>query len=83
MERWEMPQITNSMRATLLGGLTWRKSSHSSPEGNCVELAELAGSKIAVRNSRRPGGPALICTRAAMAAFVQGVKEGEFNEGTG
>jgi hypothetical protein len=43
-----------------------------------VELAELAASLIAVRNSRHPGGPALIYTRAEMAAFVQAVKEGEF-----
>ncbi|MGH3864738.1 MAG: DUF397 domain-containing protein [Pseudonocardiaceae bacterium] len=33
-------------------------------------MAELAGGKIAVRNSWHPGGPALISPRAAMAAFV-------------
>jgi hypothetical protein len=40
-----------------------------------VELAELAGGDIAVRNSRHPRGPALIFTRAEMAAFIQGAEE--------
>jgi Domain of unknown function (DUF397) len=74
-----MPQITDGMPATPLGGATWRKSSHSNPSGNCVELAELAASLIAVRNSRHPGGPALICPCAGVAAFLQAVKEGEFD----
>jgi Domain of unknown function (DUF397) len=78
-----MPQVTDGMPATLLWGVRWTKSSHSNPFGNCVEVAELTGEKIAVRNSRHPGGPALIYTRAEMAAFVQAVKEGEFDETAG
>lgn len=62
---------------------TWRKSSHSNPSGDCVELAELTGGKIAVRNSRHPGGPTLLYTRVAMAAFLQVVKERGFDEVTG
>ena len=78
-----MPQVTDGMSATLLWGVRWTKSSHSNPFGNCVEVAELTGGKIAVRNSRHPGGPALIYTRAEMTAFVQAVKEGEFDEMAG
>lgn len=74
-----MPQVTDGMLATPLGAATWRKSSHSNPHGNCVEWAELAGRKIAVRNSRHPGGPALICPCVGVVAFVQAVKEGEFD----
>jgi hypothetical protein len=81
--RWEMPQVTDGMPATLLWEIRWTKSSHSNPYGNCVEVAELAGGKIAVRNSRHPGGSALFSPRAAMAAFVQAVKEGEFDEMAG
>jgi hypothetical protein len=74
-----MPQITDGMQARPLGGITWRKGSHSNPYGNCVELAELAASLIAVRNSRHSAGPVLVYPRAAMTAFVQAVKEGEFD----
>jgi hypothetical protein len=45
-----------------------------------VELAQLAGGIIAVRNSRRPAGPALLCTRAEMATFVRAVQDGEFDD---
>ncbi len=78
-----MAQITNGMLAPLLPRATWRKSSHSNPDGDCVELANLTNRGIAVRNSRHPGGPVLIFTRAEMAAFIQDAKEGEFDEMTG
>jgi hypothetical protein len=58
----------------------WRKSRLSNPSGSCVELAELPGGAIAVRNSRYPSGPALIYSRAEMAAFFQGAKDGEFDD---
>lgn len=60
-------------------GVIWRKSRHSNPSGNCVEVAELADGRIAVRNSRYPSGPALIYSRAEMAAFVEGAKLSEFD----
>jgi hypothetical protein len=33
-----------------------------------------------VRNSRNPEGPALIYTRAEIAALIEGVKLGEFDD---
>jgi hypothetical protein len=65
---------------TLTSGVRWRKSSASNPTGNCVELAELSGGAIAVRNSRQPSGPVLIYTRAEIAAFLSGVRAGEFDD---
>jgi len=72
--------IDNGIQATELTGVTWRKSRHSNPNGNCVELAGLPGGGVAVRNSRHPSGPALIYTPAEMAAFVRGAKDGEFDD---
>ena len=67
----------NGVPADQLRATGWRKSGRSSPSGNCVELSELADSPaIAVRNSRDPQGPALVYTRAEIAAFVQGAKDG-------
>jgi hypothetical protein len=57
----------------------WTKSRHSNAEGNCVEVAVLAGGDVAVRNSRDPDGPALVYTPAEVAAFLAGVKDGEFD----
>lgn len=58
----------------------WRKSSASNPTGNCVELAALLDGGVAVRNSRHPGGPTLVYTRAEIAAFLSGVRAGEFDD---
>lgn len=58
---------------------TWIKSSHSGPTGgNCVEIAFLADGNVAMRNSRHPGGPELVFTRAEWAAFLGGARDGEF-----
>ncbi|OZM71552.1 DUF397 domain-containing protein [Amycolatopsis antarctica] len=76
-------EVRNGMSATLLSDAQWRKSRHSGAAGNCVEVAPLAGGDIAVRNSRFPDGPALIYTRAEIAAFVAGAKDGEFDDVAG
>jgi hypothetical protein len=41
-------------------------------------MALLPGGDVAVRNSRYPGGPALIFTRGAITAFLAGIAGGEF-----
>jgi Domain of unknown function (DUF397) len=61
----------------LPAGATWRKSSHSGKNGNCVELACLPGERVAVRNSRDPQGGSLIYETSRMAAFMAGVKSGD------
>jgi len=58
---------------------TWRTSSSSAASGQCVEVAQLAGPRWAVRDSKSPNGDTLIFTQAEWVAFVAGVKDGEFD----
>jgi hypothetical protein len=74
-----MNDIYNGIPAAELTNVTWQKSKHSNPNGACVEVAHLANGEIAVRNSRFPAGPALVYTRAEIAAFLAGAKDGEFD----
>jgi Domain of unknown function (DUF397) len=70
----------NGVPAGELPVARWRKSARSSAQGNCVELARLAGDGVAIRNSRHPEGPALVFTGAELDAFLAGVKDGEFDD---
>lgn len=58
----------------------WRKSTYSNPSGNCVQVARLPGGQVAVRNSRHPDGPVLICAPGEIAALIQGAKDGHFDD---
>jgi hypothetical protein len=71
--------VNSGMPAGKLPSARWRKSSASNPSGSCVEVAELPAGAVAVRNSRDAQGPALIYPRAEMAAFLRGIKNGEFD----
>src|SRR5262249_44756811 len=55
----------------------WRKSSRSGG-GECVEVALLSDG-VAVRDSRRPGGPILIFDRGQWDDFLAGLRDGEFD----
>jgi hypothetical protein len=70
----------NGMPASKLRGAGWRRSNASNSQGACVELAKLGSGEFAVRNSRYPEGPALIYTHAEVAALIEGVKMGEFDD---
>ncbi len=62
-----------------LTGAVWRKSSYSGANGgNCVEVARNVPGVVALRDSKDPGGPALLVTPAGWRAFTAGVKSGEF-----
>lgn len=61
------------------GSVRWRKATASNATGSCVELGAVGGG-IVMRNSRDPNGPALLYTRGEIAAFIDGVKSGEFDD---
>jgi hypothetical protein len=74
-----MERIPNGVSADSLSDVVWLKSHHSTADGNCVELALLISGQVAMRNSRDPHGPVLVYTRAEIACFIAGTKEGEFD----
>ncbi|MFI6075826.1 DUF397 domain-containing protein [Actinoplanes sp. NPDC051343] len=59
-----------------LSSAKWRKSTRSDSNGQCVEWATVDGF-VAVRDSKDPGGPALVFTPDEWRAFIGGVKDGE------
>lgn len=60
--------------------LAWRKSRHSNPSGECVELAQLADGRVAFRNSREPDGVKLVYSQADLAEFITRAKRGAYDE---
>ena len=58
----------------------WYKSSYTSGQGNCVEVAALAD-RVAVRDSKDPDGLVLAVTPGEWLSFAAGVKAGEFDPG--
>ncbi|MFD3806528.1 DUF397 domain-containing protein [Streptomyces sp. NPDC058619] len=68
------------MSATLLAtsglliGARWRRSSRSTGMNNCVEAAALTGGLLAVRDSKRADGPAVLFTGPAWSGFLAQVR---------
>lgn len=71
---WEVRVAGSGMPARRPGQLQWRKSHHSNPSGNCVEVAGLPAGGVAVRDSRDPGGPVLMFARKDWQAFLRALR---------
>ena len=61
-----------------IAGLSWVKAQFSSINGACIEIASTPG-KIAIRDSKDPGGPILVYTPLEFRAFLDGARNGEFD----
>jgi Domain of unknown function (DUF397) len=48
----------------------WRKSSRSTSQGNCVEVAQLPSQVTAVRDSKNPTAPALTFPTPTWSHFL-------------
>ncbi|KIZ17322.1 DUF397 domain-containing protein [Streptomyces natalensis] len=60
-----------------LSRVRWEKSSFSEGLDNCVEVAQLPGGAVAVRDSKNPHRKALRFTAAEWSAFRSGIEAGE------
>jgi hypothetical protein len=57
----------------------WTKSSLSHANGNCVEVADLQGGQVGMRDSKDITGPVLNFPPEEWRAFLSGVRNGEFD----
>lgn len=53
---------------------SWRKSSRSAHNGNCVEVRSAPGRRIGVRDSKNPEGSPVVVSAQCWASFVDGLK---------
>jgi hypothetical protein len=60
--------------------LIWRKSSHSTDTGTCVEIARHPGGRVLVRNSNAPDAGTLAFTRDEMSEWIHGCRVGDFDD---
>jgi hypothetical protein len=60
------------------GNTRWIRSRFCSASG-CVEVAQLPGGLVALRDSKNPSRPPHVFDSEEWAAFITGAKEGQFD----
>jgi hypothetical protein len=58
---------------------TWRKSTWSIANGQCIETATLADGRLAVRDSVDKNGPIAKFTGSEWRTFLKAIKDGKFD----
>lgn len=71
------PNSKEDLYAVDLSAAAWRKSSFSNGGEHCIEITDLPGGGVALRDSKNPGFPALRYTAEEWDAFRKGVVAGE------
>ncbi|MBV9381742.1 MAG: DUF397 domain-containing protein [Streptosporangiaceae bacterium] len=67
------------MRSVNIYETSWKKSSYSAANGNCIEVAHLANRSIGVRDSKNASIPPLSFTATGWQVFVGAVKRGQLD----
>ncbi|MFR9724976.1 DUF397 domain-containing protein [Streptomyces sp. MS19] len=70
--RWTSPGVTDSSALPV----TWWKSSASGAQSDCVEFGVLNRSMVAVRDSKRPTGAALLLNRQQVTQLISAIRSG-------
>jgi hypothetical protein len=52
----------------------WQKSSYSSQDGNCVDVARNLPGFVAVRDSKKPDGASLLVSHETWRMFIRGMR---------
>ncbi|WP_454196147.1 DUF397 domain-containing protein [Nocardia sp. Marseille-Q1738] len=61
-----------------LSAASWFKSSYSSSDKECVEVAFLGDGSVGVRDSKNPTGPDLVFPPSEWDSFTASISSGEF-----
>jgi hypothetical protein len=70
----------HGVRAQDISQAVWQKSSLSTYNGSCFEIARLLSDRVGVRDTKDNGsGPVLIFNQSEWNAFLAGAKAGEFD----
>ena len=80
----ELPSVTDAVSAAgegpshneMVAQAVWRKSSFSTYNGNCIEVAQLAVGLIGVRDTKnKDAGPVLVFDLVSWRRFLGAVKD--------
>lgn len=69
----------SEQNASPVPGTQWTKSSLSHANGNCVEIADIEGGQVGMRDSKNIAGPVLGIAPPEWRAFLGGLRNGEFD----
>lgn len=71
-----MTEARSDLHTASLEGASWRKSSYSAGEGECIEIADVPSQDgIAVRDSKNPSGPAIVLAATAFATLIGAIQD--------
>lgn len=65
-----------------LDNAKWFKSTMSSANGGCLEVAHLNDGRVAVRDTEDPGNAPFVLSAFVWDCFLDGARKGEFDRPT-